>query len=164
MKAGMRMEWLRSARPQTIATATLIDERGYARLRERAMQALKLSAAVNIMLFDTEMQVLMGATLPISTALPKVRHDPTPSVIATGQPAVSDYFVGEISKQPRTAVAVPVLRDDKVAGRPLGLVLANVIGRSIAEPIQALVAPALAIGRGETARAMSPAAGGTCCS
>ena len=33
----------------------------------------------------------------------------------------------------------------------LGLVLANVIGRRIAEPIQALVAPAWAIGRGEMA-------------
>ena len=102
---------------QTLATSTRIDERDIARFHQRAAQAMKLSAADNIVLFDTELQVLMSAAHPISTALPKVRHDQLPSVIATGQPAVSDYFVGELSKQPRNVVAVPVLRDDKVVGR-----------------------------------------------
>ena len=102
---------------QTLATSTRIDERDFARFHERAAQAMKLSAADNIVLFDTELQVLMSAAHPISTALSKVKHDRLPSVIATGQPAVSDYFDGELSKQPRIVVAVPVLRDDKVVGR-----------------------------------------------
>jgi PAS domain S-box-containing protein len=253
---------------QTLATSTLIDERNFARFRERAAQVLKHSAADNIVLFDTELQGLMSVAHAAGVPLPKLKIDRFPSVIATGQPAVSDYFVGQFSEQPQIAVAVPVIRHGKVVGRlemvfsvgrlaqfherqsfapgwiaavldsqgvivarnraaeqfvgksatdgllrqlqqrsegsfagltadgievigcfsrssaygwavaigvpeavlaaelkrrlmlyglgglvllGLGLALANLIGRSITEPIQALVAPALAIGRGETA-------------
>lgn len=102
---------------QTLATSTRIDERDYARLRERAAQTLKHIAGDDIVLFDNELQVLMSVAHPFSTVMPKVERDRLPSVIATGQPAVSDYFAGELSQQPQIVVAVPVLRNDKVAGR-----------------------------------------------
>ena len=102
---------------QTLASSTRIDERDYARFRERAAQAMELGTADNIVLYDAELQALMSVVQPVGAALPKLKYDPLPSVFATRKPAVSDYAVGEFSKRPRIAVAVPVLRDDEVVGR-----------------------------------------------
>ena len=77
---------------QTLATSTRIDERDYARFHERAAQTLKHSAADNIVLLGTDLQILVSAARPFGTTLPKVKTDRLQGIIATGKPAVSDYF------------------------------------------------------------------------
>jgi len=102
---------------QTLATASQIDEGDLAGFRERAQQTLLHSAGDMIALFDTQSQLLMITAQPAGTVFPKIKTDRLTSVVATGQPAVSDYYVGELSKRPQIVVAVPVVRKDKVVGR-----------------------------------------------
>jgi len=118
LKQGVERELAMSiAVLQTLATSPQIEERDFVRFRERAAQALTLIAADNIVLFDTELQGLMSVVSPGDRPLPKVKSDRFPSVMATMQPAISDYFVGEVSKKAQIAVAVPVIRNGKVIGR-----------------------------------------------
>ncbi|MBX3618696.1 MAG: hypothetical protein KF891_01705 [Rhizobacter sp.] len=46
-----------------------------------------------------------------------VRHDRFPTVMSSLQPAVSDLFIGEVSRQPQVAVAVPVVREGRAIAR-----------------------------------------------
>jgi len=102
---------------QVLAASTAIDDRDYRRFQGQARQALRHVAADNIVLFDTELQGLASAAHDWGTPLPKVRHDRFPQVLSSGQPAVSEVFVGEVSKQLQIAVAVPVMRDGRAVAR-----------------------------------------------
>jgi PAS domain S-box-containing protein len=102
---------------QTLATSTRIDEEDHRRFHERATETLKHSGGDNIVLFDTELQGLVSVAHPFGTPLPKLRHDRFPAVMTSLQPAVSDLFVGQVSRQPQVAVAVAVVRDDRAIGR-----------------------------------------------
>ena len=102
---------------QTLASATSIDDRDYRRFHTQARQTLQHVAADNIVLFDTELQGLASAAHDWGTPLPKVRHDRFPQVLTSGQPALSETFVGQLSKQQQVAVAVPVMRDGRAIAR-----------------------------------------------
>jgi signal transduction histidine kinase/DNA-binding response OmpR family regulator len=102
---------------QVLAASTTIDERDYRRFHMQARETLKYVGADNIVLFDPELNGLASAAHPWGTPLPKVQHDRFPQVLRTLQPAVSDMFVGQVSKQQQVAVAVPVLRDGRAIGR-----------------------------------------------
>jgi PAS domain S-box-containing protein len=102
---------------QTLSTSASIEERDYRRFHTRARETLKHIGADNIVLFDSELQALASAAHDWGTPLPKVRHDRFPQVWRTATPAVSDVFVGQVSKQQQIAVAVPVTRDGRVIAR-----------------------------------------------
>ena len=69
------------------------------------------------MLFDIDLQGLASAAHDWGTPLPKVQHDRFPQVLATGKPALSETFVGQVSGQQQVAVAVPVMRDGHAIAR-----------------------------------------------
>jgi PAS domain S-box-containing protein len=100
-----------------LGTSASIDERDYRRFHARVRQTLQYVAADNIVLFDTELNGLASAAHEWGTPLPKVQRDRFPQVLSSGQPAVSDAFVGQVSKQPQIAVAVPVMRDGRAIAR-----------------------------------------------
>jgi len=102
---------------QTLATSTSIDDGDFRRFQAQERETLKHVSADNIVLFDAELQGLASAAHDWGVALPKVRHDRLPQVLGTGRPAVSDLFVGEVSKKNQIAVAVPVLRNGHTVGR-----------------------------------------------
>ena len=102
---------------QTLATSSSIDDRDYARFHAQARATLKHVAADNIVLFDTELKGLASAAHEWGAPLPQVRHDRFPEVLRSGQWAVSDTFVGQVSRQQQVAVAVPVLRDGRAIAR-----------------------------------------------
>lgn len=102
---------------QALGTSSRIDDNDLRRFQERAVQTLRFSGGDNILLVDTELRVLVSAITPFGEPLPPLRHDRFPQVMATGQPAVSDFFVGQVSKRGQVAVAVPVLRGGKAVGR-----------------------------------------------
>ncbi|HET7795212.1 MAG TPA: response regulator [Rhizobacter sp.] len=102
---------------ETLATSSHIDDGNYRRFHEQASQVLRQSSANNIVLFDTTLQGLVSAAQPYGSPLFKLRHDRFPSVIPTARPAVSEMFVGEVSKQLQVAAAVPVMRNGTVIGR-----------------------------------------------
>lgn len=63
------------------------------------------------MLFNTRSP--FGASLPL---LPRPQgHAAAPAAAASGKPAVGNTFMGPIAKEPLVAIAVPALRDGKVA-------------------------------------------------
>jgi signal transduction histidine kinase/DNA-binding response OmpR family regulator len=102
---------------QVLATSSSIDDRDYARFHAQARATLRHMAADNIVLFDTELRGLASAAHEWGTPLPQVRHDRFPEVLRSGRPAVSETFVGQVSKQQQVAVAVPVLRDGRAIAR-----------------------------------------------
>ena len=102
---------------QTLATAASIDARNFERFHARSREVLRHVAADNIVLFDTELQGLSSAAHDWGTPLPKVQHDRFPQVLRDLKPAVSDTFVGQLSKKQQIAVAVPVLRGGRAVAR-----------------------------------------------
>jgi PAS domain S-box-containing protein len=102
---------------QTLATSSRIDERDLRRFHERAAQSLPYGAGDNILLVDTELRVQVSAIDEFGKPLPSLREDRFPAVMASGQPAVSDFFVGQVSKRPQVAIAVPVMREGRAVGR-----------------------------------------------
>ncbi len=102
---------------QTLATSTRIDDRDFARFHERAVQVMRQASADNIVLFDTQLRGLSNAARPFGPITPAQVQDRFPGVMPTGQPGVSDLFVGQVSKVAQVAVAVPVLRDAAAVGR-----------------------------------------------
>ncbi|HEX6722657.1 MAG TPA: ATP-binding protein, partial [Burkholderiaceae bacterium] len=74
-------------------------------------------AADNIVLFDTELNGLSSAAHDWGAPLPKMQHDRFPQVLRDLKPAVSDIFVGQVSKKQQIAVAVPVVQDGRAVGR-----------------------------------------------
>ncbi|MBC7954480.1 MAG: PAS domain-containing protein, partial [Cytophagales bacterium] len=102
---------------QTLGTSTRIDEGDYRRFHERAVQTLPYSSGDNILLVDTELRVLVSVADVFGAPLLRLRNDRFPQVMASGQPAVSDFFIGQVSKKPQVAVAVPVMRGGKAVAR-----------------------------------------------
>ncbi|HEY6513786.1 MAG TPA: response regulator [Burkholderiaceae bacterium] len=100
-----------------LSTAASIDEGDYRRFHERARLTLRYVGADNIVLLDTELNGLASAVHDWGAPLPKVRQDRFPHVLSSGKPAVSDVFVGQVSGKLQAAVAVPVVRDDRVVAR-----------------------------------------------
>src|SRR5262245_59841462 len=100
-----------------LGTSASFEERDYRRFHERVRQTLQHVAVDNIVLFDTELNGLASAAHEWGTPLPKVREDRFSQVLSSGKPAVSDVFVGQVSKQPQIAVAVPVMRDGRAIAR-----------------------------------------------
>ena len=102
---------------QTLATSTLIDDGDFRRFHEQAQRAMQSMQADNLVLFDPELHALVSAAHPWGTPLPRLRHDKFPQMAARGEPAVSDFFVGQVSGRPQVSVAVPVLRAGQAIGR-----------------------------------------------
>jgi len=102
---------------QALATSSSIDDGDYQRFHAREREILRYVAADNIVLFDTDLQGLASAAHDWGTPLPRVQYDRFPQVLATGKPAVSDAFVGQVSGQLQVAVAVPVVRKGRAVAR-----------------------------------------------
>ncbi len=75
-----------------------------------------LGIARNIYLMTPDGRQLINTTLPFGTELP-ITSNPTlvERVVAVGETAVSDVFLGSVTQAPLVAVAVPVFKDGKVA-------------------------------------------------
>jgi len=82
-------------------------------------QAFHQNFDSHIILADLNMQMLFNTRVPFGTALPKLPQPKgraaAPTAVATGKPAVGDSFVGPIANERLVAIAVPGLRDGKIA-------------------------------------------------
>jgi len=118
---------------QTLSTASRIDERDYRGFRERAAQALKYGSGDTILWVDTDLRVMVNldtADPPGAVSLPQ---DIVPTVMPSGRPAVSNYFVEPGSKRARIVEAVPVMRNGKAIGRLEMVVSAERIAQILAQ-------------------------------
>jgi PAS domain S-box-containing protein len=68
---------------------------------------------------DEPMRMLFNTRSPFGASLPPLPrpegHAAAPAAVATGKPAAGDTFMGPIAKEPLIAVAVPGIRDGKIA-------------------------------------------------
>ncbi len=102
---------------QTLAQSPLIDDRDYPRFHRAGQSVLRQSGSDNIVLLDTELRGLVSLAHAPEARFPRLPHDRFPQVLVSRRPAVSDLFVGQVSRRPQVAAAVPVLRDDQAIGR-----------------------------------------------
>lgn len=68
---------------------------------------------------DEPRRMLFNTRAPLGTALPSLPRPrgraAAPLALATGQPAVGDIFMGPVAREQLIAVAVPLVREEKVA-------------------------------------------------
>lgn len=81
----------------------------------RATEALPNVRADNILVIDRDGQIVLSTRIPFGEPLPKVANPKLLRQIQeTGQPGVSDLFMGPIAKRPVFTVAVPVTIDNAI--------------------------------------------------
>lgn len=72
----------------------------------------------HVVLADPSLQMLLNTRVPFGAPLPKLPrpegHAAAPAVLKTGRPAVGDMFRGPIAGEPLVAIAVPVVRGEKI--------------------------------------------------
>jgi hypothetical protein len=85
----------------------------------REAQGFHQSFGSHVILADLEMRMLFNTRVPFGTVLPALPRPKgnaaAPTALASGKPAVGDTFIGPIATEPLVAIAVPALRDGKVA-------------------------------------------------
>lgn len=88
------------------------DLRGFHEQASRVVAALKLN---NLVLIDRRFQQVDNTLRPYGAALPVEGNAALRDVFNTGRPVVTDLFVGAVLQRPLLAVAVPVMRNGRVA-------------------------------------------------
>jgi PAS domain S-box-containing protein len=103
---------------QVLAASSSVDDPP--RLSEfyNECKAFQTILGVHVILADTSKQMLLNTRAPYGASLPKLPpskgHAAAPAVLETGKPAVGDLVFGPVANEPLIAVAVPVIRDDRV--------------------------------------------------
>ncbi|EME71620.1 hypothetical protein H261_01771 [Paramagnetospirillum caucaseum] len=106
----------RVATLQTLATSPHLANDDLASFYEQARAILRDQGGDNIVLSDASAQQVLNLTRPFGAPLP--RHgspEQIAKVFASGQPAISDLFIGGVRKRYLITVDVPVWKNGKVA-------------------------------------------------
>lgn len=95
---------------QVLATSPSLAEGDLRAFREQALQVLPGQAGNNFVLSGLDGQQLLNTLVEAGQPLPPHGNRALQmAVIASGRPAVSDLFVGGVTRRPLVAVEVPVL-------------------------------------------------------
>jgi PAS domain S-box-containing protein len=127
-------------------------------------QGFRESFGTHVILADTgePMRMLFNTRTPFGAQLPPLPrpkgHAAAPAALESGRPAVGDIFMGPIAKEPLVAIAVPGIRDGKVAH----LLLTILETKQFQQRLEQEILPAtwsltLKDGRGEVIAQQSPA-------
>lgn len=99
----------------TLATSRLLVKDDLAGFHARALGVLPTLNVENIVLLDVTGQIVLSTAREFGTPLPKIAKPLLlQRILATGQPGVSDLFVGPVAGHLIYSVAVPVWRDGKI--------------------------------------------------
>jgi hypothetical protein len=101
---------------RTLASSAHLNSGDLRRFHEQALDVLPILDSVNnIYLTDPAGRLLMNTQKRFGSSLPALNN---PGLIlraaATGRTQVSNVFTGSVTKRPLIAIAVPVMRDDKL--------------------------------------------------
>lgn len=101
---------------QALATSPSLEKPDLPRFRDQALQVVSAYPDSAIVLSDASGHQLMNTLRPIGEELPRRSGlEPLRHVFETGSPAISNYFIGAVSKRPIISVDVPVFRAGRVA-------------------------------------------------
>jgi signal transduction histidine kinase len=102
-----------------LAQSPLLDDAAHHQDLYREAQGFRQSFGSHVILADLNLHMLLNTRVPFGEALPPLPRPKgnaaVPTAVASGKPAVGDTFIGPIAKELLVAIAVPVLRDSKVA-------------------------------------------------
>ena len=101
---------------QTLSTASALTASDLARFHERARRLLALTGGgTNVVLSDETGQQLVNTLREYSEPLPRHGNlDLVRRVFATGQPVISDIYIGGVVRRPVMSIDVPVILNNKV--------------------------------------------------
>ncbi|MGA7808264.1 sensor histidine kinase [Bradyrhizobium sp.] len=100
---------------QVLASSPFLASDDFAAFHREATKIAPMLHASAILLADATGQQLVNTLRPSGEALPLRRNiQNLRKVFETGQPSVSDLFLGSLTNQPSIVVEVPVLRDGHV--------------------------------------------------
>jgi hypothetical protein len=98
---------------QGLASSPLLEEGKFEEFGEQIREALKIQGLA-IGLHNTAADELVSTTRPFGELpLRQTNRQMVDRVVRTGEPHVSDLFMGSVLRRPIVAVGVPVLRDGK---------------------------------------------------
>ncbi|NHZ34555.1 PAS domain-containing protein [Massilia sp. CCM 8692] len=94
---------------QALGTSRMLEAGDLAGFHSRARSALVNMRADSIVLVGADGALLMSTRRPFGQALPKLRSTPLlRSILASGQPGVSDLFIGPLSGDYIYSMGVPI--------------------------------------------------------
>jgi hypothetical protein len=93
-----------------LAMSPYLATKDFAKFYEEAQQATHAINVDNIVLSDISGQQLINTLQPFGSSLPlHAGREQLRRVIETGQPVISDLFIGAVAKRPIISVEVPVI-------------------------------------------------------
>lgn len=100
---------------QALGTSRMLEAGDLAGFHARARTALVNMRADSIVLVGADGALLMSTRRPFGEALPGLRSAPLlHRIIASGQPGVSDLFIGPLSDEYIYSVGVPIRQDGRI--------------------------------------------------
>lgn len=102
-----------------LAESPLLDDASLWKDLYREAQGFHKGFGSHVILADMKMQMLFNTRVPFGSKLPRLPrpkgHSAVTAVLATGKPSVGDSFFGPIAEEPLVAIALPAMREGKIA-------------------------------------------------
>jgi PAS domain S-box-containing protein len=102
-----------------LAESPLIDDKSRLKDLYHEAQGFHKGFGSHVVLADPKMHMLFNTRVSFGTKLPMLPRPKgfaaVPAALETGEPAVGDVFFGPIAGEPLVSIAVPALREGKVA-------------------------------------------------
>jgi signal transduction histidine kinase/DNA-binding NarL/FixJ family response regulator len=100
---------------QTLAVSSRIDAGDFAAFYGQAKEVLSYTSGFTVVLSDASGQQVINLLQPFGAPLPRHGNpELLRRVLESGEAAVSDLFVGGVTKKPVVSIEVPVVREGKV--------------------------------------------------
>jgi PAS domain S-box-containing protein len=103
---------------QMLAASPLVNKRSQWSEFYKEAQSFRQSFSGHVIFAGLSRQMIFNTRVPFGSKLPKLPelkgYAAAPVVLETGQPAVSDLFLGPVAKEPLVSLAVPVIRNGKI--------------------------------------------------
>jgi diguanylate cyclase (GGDEF)-like protein len=97
-----------------LATSPYLDNGDFPAFHRQAQELERTLGVINTVLLDAAFQQRVNTVRPLGSPLPVERDPPMRPIFQAGRPLTTDLFFAPIMKKHAVAVAVPVLRQDKV--------------------------------------------------
>jgi len=103
---------------QILAASSLVDDRTQWRAFYEQAMGFRKQFSGHIIFADLSKRMLFNTRTPYGSKLPELPevkgHAAMTGLLETGKPAVGDMFIGPVAEKPLVAMAVPVIRNERI--------------------------------------------------